>query len=66
MSPATLALIEKLEALPAERLAEVEDFVDFIREREQDRRLTRAAQQASAPSFAAVWSNPEDDVYNSV
>ena len=24
-------LIEKIEALPAERIAEIEDFVDFIR-----------------------------------
>ena len=34
------ALIEKIEALPAERIAEIEDFVDFIRSREQERTLT--------------------------
>ena len=34
-------LIEKIEALPAERIAEIEDFVDFIRLREQERALTR-------------------------
>jgi hypothetical protein len=55
-------LIEKIEALPAERIAEIEDFVDFIRSREQKRALTRAAAAASAPAFAAIWSNPEDDV----
>jgi hypothetical protein len=59
-------LIEKIEALPAERIAEIEDFVDFIRLREQERVLTRAATAASAPSFAAVWSNPEDDVYDAL
>jgi hypothetical protein len=59
-------LIEKIEALPAERIAEIEDFVDFIRLREQERALTRAAATASAPSFAAVWSNPEDDVYDAL
>ena len=37
------SLIEKIEALPAERIAEIEDFVDFIRLREQERALTRAA-----------------------
>ena len=42
-------LIEKIEALPAERIAEVEDFVDFIRLREQERMLTRAA-AATLPS----------------
>ena len=35
------ALIEKIEALPAEHIAEIEDFVDFIHL--QDRALTRAA-----------------------
>ena len=57
-------LIEKIEALPAERIAEIEDFVDFIRLREQERALTRAAAAASAPAFAAIWSNPEDDIYD--
>lgn len=54
----TKALIEKIEALPAERIAEIEDFVEFIRLREEDRTLTRAA---SAPSFRRGWDNPEDD-----
>jgi hypothetical protein len=31
----TQALIEKIRALPAERIAEIEDFVDFIRLREE-------------------------------
>src|SRR6266478_6833183 len=39
-------LIEKIEALPAERIAEIEDFVDFIRLREQERALTRGAAAA--------------------
>ena len=29
----------------------------------QERELTRGAAEASAPAFAVVWSNPEDDVY---
>jgi hypothetical protein len=59
-------LIEKIEALPAERIAEIEDFVDFIRLREQERALTRAAAAASTPAFAGIWSNPEDDVYDAL
>jgi hypothetical protein len=59
-------LIEKIEALPAERIAEIEDFVDFIRLREQERALTRAAAGASAPAFAVIWSNPEDDIYDAL
>jgi hypothetical protein len=57
----TKALLEKIKALPAERIAEIEDFVEFIAAREQDRALTRAALETSAPAFAAVWDNPEDD-----
>jgi hypothetical protein len=66
MSAATRALIEKIEALPAERIVEVEDFVDFIAAREQDRALTRAAAEASASSFARVWGNPDDDAYDAL
>ncbi len=65
MSANTQSLIDKIRALPAERIAEVTDFVDFIRMREQERALNYAA-AASAASFAAVWSNPEDDVYDAL
>jgi hypothetical protein len=47
-------------------IAEVEDFVAFIAAREQERSLTRAATAASAPSFAAIWNNPEDDAYDAL
>lgn len=63
---ANRALIEKINALPTERLTEVEDFVDFIRLRDQDRTLVRAAAAVSAHAFAAVWSNPEDDAYDAL
>ncbi len=62
----TNALIKKLESLPAERIAEIEDFVDFIRLREQERAMTRAAPEASAPAFAAIWNNAEDDAYDAL
>ncbi|MDR3476115.1 MAG: hypothetical protein P4M09_31095 [Devosia sp.] len=64
--PAPQALIEKLNTLPIDRLHEVEDFVDFLRSRDQDRALFRAASAASEPAFAAVWNNPEDDVYDAL
>jgi hypothetical protein len=59
-------LIEKIEALPAERIAEVEDFVDFLRLREQGRALARAATATSAPAFATIWNNPDDEVYDAL
>ena len=66
MAADTKTLLRKIEALPPERIAEVADFVDFIGQREQERSLTRAAAAASAPAFAAIWSNPEDDVYDAL
>jgi len=59
-------LIAKIERLPADRIAEVEDFVDFLRTRDQDRALTRAATAVSATSFAAIWDNPEDAAYDAL
>jgi hypothetical protein len=64
--PANPALIDKLNTLSIDRLHEVEDFVDFLRSRDQDRALFRAASAASEPAFAAVWNNPEDDVYDAL
>lgn len=62
--PVRQALIEKLNTLPVDRLSEVEDFVDFLRSRDQDRSLVQAAGNASALAFASVWNNPEDDIYD--
>ncbi len=62
----THALLVRIQALPPERIAEIEDFVAFITAREQDRALTRAATTASAPAFAAIWDNPEDAAYDGV
>lgn len=57
-------LIQKLRDLPPERLAEVEDFVDFLRQRDDDRRLTQAAARLSEASFKKIWDNDEDAVYD--
>lgn len=51
-------LIEKIRALPVDRIAEVEDFVDFVRERA----LARRPKQNSNLDFPVIhvgqW--PED------
>ena len=57
-------LIEKISRLPPDRVAEVEDFVDFLAQRDTDRHLVRAATGASEAAFAKIWDNPEDDVYD--
>ncbi len=64
--PDAETLFQKIQALPPERIAEVEDFVTFIIAREQERALSRAAAAASAPAFAAIWNNPEDDAYDAI
>ena len=64
--PNAHALLEKIQALPPERIAEVEDFVEFIAARERERSLAHAAATASAPAFAAIWNNSEDDVYDAL
>lgn len=58
------ALIEKIRGLSREKAAEVEDFVDFLRLREEESRLTQAAARLSEEAFAEVWDNPEDAVYD--
>lgn len=59
-------LLEKLDQLPPPQLAEVEDFVDFLRYKDQDRRLTQSATQAAQPSFNTVWDNPDDALYDTL
>ncbi|MDO8596021.1 MAG: DUF2281 domain-containing protein [Sulfuricaulis sp.] len=57
-------LIEKLKQLPPERVAEVEDFVDFLRTRDEERTLERAATRAAEPAFAKIWDNDDDAAYD--
>ena len=57
-------LIDKIRSLPPEKLAEVEDFVDFLKLRDQERRLTHAATKLSEDAFRRVWDNPDDAEYD--
>lgn len=59
-----IMLIEKLKNLPPEKLAEVEDFVDFLRERDEARKFTHAAALLSESAFAKVWDNDSDAEYD--
>lgn len=61
---AAKALIEKIRRLSPEKAAQVEDFVDFLRLREEENRLSQAAAKLSEEAFADVWDNPEDAVYD--
>jgi hypothetical protein len=59
-------LAERLQTLSPEQIAEVEDFIEFLGHRSQERQLTRAAAATSGPAFETVWNNPEDDVYDAL
>lgn len=64
MSATEQILIEKIKLLPPQRLAEIEDFVDFLLTRDDEQRLTQSAAKASEASFAAVWNNDDDAAYD--
>ena len=64
MSVTEQALIDKIRLLPPQRLAEVEDLVDFLRAREDGQRLTQVAAKMSEASFAVVWDNEADAAYD--
>ena len=51
-------LIEKLKELPPERMAEVEDFVDFLRTREEEARDAAAARLGEAMARLAALEVP--------
>jgi hypothetical protein len=57
-------LIEKIRALPPERVYEVEDFVDFLQLRDEDRQLLRESARLSEKAFFDAWDNPEDAAYD--
>ena len=57
-------ILEKLKQLPPECVAEVEDFVDFLRTRGAGQQFSRAAAKAAEPVFKKVWDNPDDAAYD--
>lgn len=64
MQPQVQQVLEKLEQLSPDRLAEVEDFIDFLQQRDQDKRLRQDYARASEAAFAKVWVNDEDAIYD--
>lgn len=59
-------LIGKIRKLSSTRIIEIEDFIDFLAQRESqsDANLTPASAKLSEPSFAKIWDNPEDAAYD--
>jgi hypothetical protein len=63
-TPQERVLIEKIRTLAPEKIAEVEDFVDFLSLKDQDRGLMRARNRLAEDVCKKVWDNPEDDEYD--
>ena len=64
MSPAHIkSVVKKIETLSPEKVAEVEDFIDFLRAR-VERELVALAAKGSEDVFAKVWENAEDAEYD--
>ena len=57
-------LFDKIAALPAERIAEIALFVDFVTAREHDDEWRQAMMKMSELAFAAVWDNDENAIYD--
>ena len=64
--PRERVLLQKVRSLAPEKVAEVVDFVDFLRERQEDRRLVSDFGRLAAPSLRRVWNNTDDAVYDRV
>jgi addiction module RelB/DinJ family antitoxin len=63
---AMVALLTKIRTLPPERQTEVEDFVEFVQQREELRVLKNDFTAATESSFARVWDNPLDAIYDDI
>ena len=59
-------LFAKLKALSPQRLAQVEDFIDFVRSREVERGQTRSAAKVSNAISAKARDNEDDAEYDSL
>jgi hypothetical protein len=57
-------IIDKIRSLSPTQRIEVEDFIDFLRQRHDDKQAVLAANQLSEPAFARIWDNLEDAAYD--
>jgi len=57
-------VIKKLEHLPADRLSEVEDFIDFLSQRDREHHMRKDFARGAEASFHKVWDNDDDAAYD--
>lgn len=59
-------VIKKLEHLSQQRIAEVDDFIDFLRQKDNEESLREDFTRASEAAFGDVWDNDEDAAYDAL
>lgn len=59
-------LFNMIQELPPEKIAVIEDFVEFLRHRDDDHHLTAAATKLAEKSFQNVWDNQDDAEYDNL
>ena len=64
MQPQLEHIQKKLSSLEPDRLAEVEDFIDFLHQKDQEKQLRSSYLQASEEIFSKVWDNDDDTIYD--
>lgn len=67
MQPKHIDLInQKLNHLPAKYFSEVENFIDFLQQKDTNQKLRKDFSAMSESSFKGVWDNDEDEIYNNL
>ena len=57
-------LKKEIDKLPEDILAQVYDFIQFLEMKLDRNLLARTSQEMSEASFARIWDNEEDAVYD--
>ena len=57
-------VVHKLQTLSLERANEVEDFIDFLSQRDTDKQLSQMAMAVSESTLKELWDNPDDAEYD--
>lgn len=55
---------QEIDKLPENLLLEIYDFIQFLETKKDRTLLIKASQKLSQESFAKIWDNEEDAVYD--
>jgi len=66
MQPQVQQMAEKIEHIPQECWPEINNFIEYIQQREINKRLNTDFAQASNTTFSKVWDNEDDALYDNL